>query len=134
MAPLPAVHNHTGDTREEMVGWASHSSLSIRPSASCPPTFGAQPQGPQAAAPELRVVDLDGHRVWSVVRVLERKFKEFNSAQRGVERVSDSDGPVEGVGDALGLGTLSVGRHHLQVSGVLGQGALPGLQWGRSPW
>lgn len=87
-----------------------------------PPSGGAgisvaqtQQGARQELSPELRVVDLDGHRVLGVVGVLKRELEELGSAQGGIECVLRGDGQAQHAGDALGLGALPVGVNDLQV-------------------
>lgn len=69
--------------------------------------------GVAETSPELRVVDLHGHRVLCVVGVLKHKLKELGDPQCGVERVLRGDGQAQQAGDALGLRALPVGGDDL---------------------
>lgn len=64
---------------------------------------------------ELRAVNLDGHRVLSVVWVFKCKLEELSRAQRGIQCVVCGDGLAQHAGNVLSLGPFPVGVDDLQV-------------------
>lgn len=62
------------------------------------------------------------------VGVPKSELEELGGAQGDAQGVARGDGSAERAGDALGLRALPVGCDDLQVSGVLGAGALLGLR------